>query len=147
MGDSHHTNSSQSICHKLYNSHKKYRVNFWSSFQWCKGKCDPLQSGWNSKSKHDKYFRIFQSAAYWDSSAHGWQRSQIYWWSPSMVTQSLERMPKSIQKVLNFQCAYLFCKICSIPARMRGFLIPSTHVWGFTFQLNLVSGRLFSGDG
>ena len=33
-----------------------------------------------------------------------------------------------IQKNLIFQCAYLFCKICSIPVKMRGFLIPSTHV-------------------
>ena len=53
-----------------------------------------------------------------------------------MVTQSSERMPKPIQKILIFQCAYLFCKICSIPAKMRGFLIPSTHVWGFTFSRN-----------
>lgn len=36
--------------------------------------------------------------------------------------------PSRHKKVLIYQCVYLFCKICSIPARMRGFLIPSTHV-------------------
>ncbi|MFR0900173.1 MAG: hypothetical protein ACLSG4_12025 [Anaerobutyricum sp.] len=44
-------------------------------------------------------------------------------WSP--------RVPKNAQadtKNLDFQCAYPFCKICSIPAKMPGFLIPSTHV-------------------
>lgn len=33
-----------------------------------------------------------------------------------------------IQKVLIFQCTYLFCKFFSILAKMPGFLIPSTHV-------------------
>ena len=44
-------------------------------------------------------------------------------WSP--------RVPKNAQadtKNLDFQCAYPFCKICSIPAKMQGFLLSSTHV-------------------
>lgn len=44
-------------------------------------------------------------------------------WSP--------RVPKNAQadtKNLDFQCAYPFCKICSIPAKMWEFLIPITHV-------------------
>ena len=53
-----------------------------------------------------------------------------------MVTQSPERMSQPIQKVLIFQCTYLFCKFFSILAKMPGFLIPSTHVWRLTAQLN-----------
>lgn len=33
-------------------------------FQRCKGKRNPVQPGGNHKSKHDKYFRVFQPAAY-----------------------------------------------------------------------------------
>ncbi len=52
-------------------------------------------------------------------------------WSP--------RVPKNAQadtKNLDFQCAYPFCKICSIPAKMWEFLIPITHVWGFTLSFS-----------
>lgn len=93
-------------------------------FQWCKGKCDPLQSGWNSKSKHDKYFRIFQSAAYWDSSAHGWQRSQIYWWSPSMVTQSPEKCPSRYKKSWFFNVHIYSVKSAQSPHFSGDFWYP-----------------------
>ena len=45
-------------------------------------------------------------------------------WSPRVQKEC----PKPIQKVLIFQCAFYFYKILSIPAKMRGFLISSTHV-------------------
>lgn len=88
----------------------------------------PSQSIWHS-SKYTVWtpeVQFVHTALY--PSAYGWQRSQVYWWSSSMVAQNPERMSKPIQKNLIFQCAYLFCKICSIPVKMRGFLIPSTHV-------------------
>lgn len=44
-------------------------------------------------------------------------------WSPRVLKNA-----QADTKNLDFQCAYPFCKICSIPAKMWEFLIPITHV-------------------
>ena len=49
-------------------------------------------------------------------------------WSPRVQKECPSRYKKS----WFFNVHIVFYKVCSIPARMRGFLLSSTHVWGLT---------------
>ena len=51
-------------------------------------------------------------------------------WSPRVQKECPSRYKKSW--FLNVHI--YFYKVCSISAKMRGFLLSSTHVWGFTSQ-------------